>query len=105
MTWQDSANCRHGLVDMFPDPGDADAVAAALALCVGCPVGLRCAHERKDADSPWGVWNGVLHTTSHETWQTVVNPPETTEEEAAAESDDDESPLPPLTCYWEEAPR
>ena len=54
--WQLSGACRgHDAELWFAD--DPAAIAAAQAVCAGCPVLARCAEA--GADEPDGVWGGV----------------------------------------------
>ena len=43
----------------FPDPGDTDAEAQALAVCAGCPVRAQCYARAVDNGERWGIWGGV----------------------------------------------
>jgi len=58
--WLTQAACRDGSVDMFPD-GDIAALAAAQAVCAGCPVGEACGALFAALPPSWrahGVWAG-----------------------------------------------
>jgi hypothetical protein len=50
-----------GVPDMFPAGGDRAAVAAAVAVCAGCPVAAPCAQLCASMPADWrghGVWAG-----------------------------------------------
>jgi len=56
--WQESAVCAHADPEQWwPESGDAHGAAAAVALCLGCPVVGDCreAFHRQAADAG-GVW-------------------------------------------------
>lgn len=54
-SWHDRAACRESEVDFFSERA-AD-VAAARAVCRGCPVEPQCRHF--EADERYEVWGGV----------------------------------------------
>lgn len=45
---------------MFPNESDARGVAAALAVCDGCPVRLQCLAFALEHDEQHGIWGGVV---------------------------------------------
>lgn len=47
----------------FPDPSDRHGVAAARAICKGCPVAAECLEESLALDARYGIWGGL---TPHE---------------------------------------
>lgn len=57
--WAALAACRN--ID-DPDlffPGRRDSPAAALAVCIVCPVRIDCARHALDTPEPFGVWGGL----------------------------------------------
>jgi WhiB family redox-sensing transcriptional regulator len=60
--WRDQAACLGSGTDMFPDPaepGYADGVAMARALCALCPVTADCLGWARAEGIDRGVWGGV----------------------------------------------
>ena len=58
MSWRERAECLGR--DMFPDPGDGEAVAACMELCARCPVAAECEAWREEEHPEFGVWAGRL---------------------------------------------
>lgn len=57
--WQNRANCRDVGPDLMqPEVATADQVAAALAVCEGCPVRAQCLALAKSQADPYGVHAG-----------------------------------------------
>ena len=47
----------------FPQPGDAEAEARAVAICAGCPVRAACYERAVRNGEGWGIWGGVNFET------------------------------------------
>src|SRR5690606_23503500 len=58
VSWRERAECLGR--DMFPDPGDGEAVAACMELCARCPVAAECEAWREEEHPEFGVWAGRL---------------------------------------------
>ena len=59
MTWRTDAACRGADADLFfPDRGDNEAAAAAVAICAGCTVRAECLEEALSRPEPLGIWGG-----------------------------------------------
>jgi WhiB family transcriptional regulator, redox-sensing transcriptional regulator len=43
----------------FPEPGDAETEAKAVAICAGCPVRAACYTRAVQNGERWGIWGGV----------------------------------------------
>lgn len=50
----------------FPEPGDTETEARAVAICVGCPVRAACCERAVQNGERWGIWGGVNFATSRE---------------------------------------
>lgn len=62
-TWREAAACLDAPeVDFFPDPADREAIAAARAVCAGCPVSDHCLTWAVATNQVDGIWGG--HTPS-----------------------------------------
>lgn len=55
--WQEAAACRGLDTEMF-FPGRGESIAAAKAICNGCPVKIQCAGFAMDTRQRFGVWGG-----------------------------------------------
>lgn len=57
--WRHRANCRGADPDfMAPEAATPDDLAAALGMCVNCPVSRECDALRAEQAEPYGVWAG-----------------------------------------------
>jgi transcription factor WhiB len=43
----------------FPDPGDTETEARAVAICAGCPARAACYERARLNRERWGIWGGV----------------------------------------------
>jgi len=50
----------------FPEPGDAETEAQAVAICAGCPARAACYERAVQNRERWGIWGGVNFATSRE---------------------------------------
>lgn len=58
--WQGMGECRStGDDTWFPEPGQANATAAALDRCSFCPVRRSCLAYALATDEDYGVWGGT----------------------------------------------
>ncbi len=58
--WHALAACRGLEAEIFfAQRGDMDAIRAAKATCVGCPVAGACLDAAVDDEPGWGVWGGT----------------------------------------------
>ncbi len=59
----EEGNCRDiNVVVMYPNEKDANELAAARAVCVGCPVVRECLELAIRTHEDFGYWGG--HTTT-----------------------------------------
>lgn len=58
--WRDDAACASLDGDiMFPSDKDVDGIAAAKAICAGCPVADDCLRYALETRAAHGVWGGT----------------------------------------------
>jgi len=50
----------------FPEPGDAETEAKAVAICAACPARAACYERAVVNGERWGIWGGVNFATSRE---------------------------------------
>lgn len=56
--WRDRGSCLDADPEMwFADPKETK--AAAIAVCVGCPVRQQCFDWADRTGQAWGIWGGV----------------------------------------------
>lgn len=59
-TWRDDAACKDDADGLFFPDGDSDLgrIAAAKAVCGGCPVQDECLSYSIETNQPEGIWGG-----------------------------------------------
>lgn len=74
--WMTHAACRGMDPNLFmPARGDWQAVAAAKAVCHGCPVIQQCLTHALDTNEKHGVWGGLSERQRRELRSKRVRPP------------------------------
>ncbi|GAA2346686.1 WhiB family transcriptional regulator [Dactylosporangium salmoneum] len=58
--------CATAGVDMYPDPDDKPAIAAAVAVCDRCPIKEQCAGRALANREEFGVWGGLTEARRRE---------------------------------------
>ena len=59
-SWRDDAACQHADPELFyPEPGDADTAARAVAVCRTCPVIEPCLSDALDTRERFGIRGGL----------------------------------------------
>jgi len=58
--WQNHANCLTADPDLFfPQRGDMDSLAQAVAICSNCPVRTECLDYALANHEQHGIWGGL----------------------------------------------
>lgn len=58
-SWREAAACVDAAgVSFFPDPASVGAIAAAKAVCAGCPVAGECLTWAIETNQTDGIWGG-----------------------------------------------
>src|SRR5690606_37290482 len=59
-SWREDAACQHADPDIFyPEPGDADTAARAVAVCGTCPVTEACLTDALHTREQFGIRGGL----------------------------------------------